>query len=307
MVKAPKKKLRPAKDLKPTGLRAMALQEGKLKKTKELAKKLRADAAAQAKDKKKRPAKDLKKDDARSKLLKESKAGNIKAKPTASVSSAASKSLVGTAARTAGRFAGPVGALVAMTSQLGDGQETKQSGPLMKGGRQPGYKYPGDGTMSNKDAEKQYRKMMNPTSGSNSQPRDKSKVLDRGESRRGMKATLQSYRYSKARETNNSKTVNPYKSVGTGNPKTVNPYKAPVSMAGGGVNKPDVAKDKMKRQLQGRNPDKKVTPKAQTSVSAKAPTFKGNWVGAAPTEMQKRGGAKIKRPNLLDLLRKKKR
>lgn len=122
-----------------------------------------------------------------------------------------------------------------------------------------------------------------------------------------MKATLQSYRYSKARETNNSKTVNPYKSVGTGNPKTVNPYKAPVSMAGGGVNKPDVAKDKMKRQLQGRNPDKKVTPKAQTSVSAKAPTFKGNWVGAAPTEMQKRGGAKIKRPNLLDLLRKKKR
>lgn len=109
-----------------------------------------------------------------------------------------------------------------------------------------------------------------------------------------MKATLQSYRYySKAGE--------------TGNPKTVNQYKAPVSMAGDGVNKSDVAKDKMKRQLQGSNPDKKVTPKAQTSVSAKAPTFKGNWVGAAPTEMQKRGGAKIKRPNLLDLLRKKKR
>lgn len=35
------------------------------------------------------------------------------------------------------------------------------------------------------------------------------------------------------------------------------------------------------------------------------PAFKGNWTGAAPTEMQKRGGARIKRPNLLSLLKKK--
>lgn len=59
------------------------------------------------------------------------------------------------------------------------------------------------------------------------------------------------------------------------------------------------------------------TPKKKVSVSPSQqgtgrvtmpdrPKFKGNWVGAAPTEMQKRGGAKIKRPNLLSLLRKKK-
>lgn len=101
------------------------------------------------------------------------------------------------------------------------------------------------------------------------------------------------------------------KAGGTGNPKTVNPYKAPISMAGGGVNKPDVAKDKMKKQLQGRKSDKKVTsisPYQQGTgrvTMPDRPKFKGNWVGATPTEMQKRGGAKIKRPNLLDLLRKR--
>ena len=54
----------------------------------------------------------------------------------------------------------------------------------------------------------------------------------------------------------------------------------------------------------GKKPDKapaKATPKA---AEPKKPGFKGNWVGAAPTEMQKRGGAKIKRKSFADLFKK---
>lgn len=127
----------------------------------------------------------------------------------------------------------------------------------------------------------------------------------------------------------NPKAVNPYKTAAGGGPRSrqgssspsmaaksvaSNSYfkevpsykgtKAPISMAGGGVNKIDTAKDKMKRQQQGRKPDKPAAP-----VKRKAPAFKGNWTGAAPTEMQKRGGQKIMRPkgNLLDLIRNKKK
>lgn len=115
----------------------------------------------------------------------------------------------------------------------------------------------------------------------------KAKIPARGEARGGMKSTLESYRASKA-------------------------AKSSVSMAGGGVNKIDTAKDKMKRQQQGRKPDKKVTSIAPSQQGSGKVTkmpeakFKGNWVGAVPTEMQKRGGQKIMRPNLLDLIRRKK-
>lgn len=110
------------------------------------------------------------------------------------------------------------------------------------------------------------------------------------------------------------------KAGGTGNPKTVNPYKAPISMAGGGVNKPETkaqapkpkAKPKSKAFTlgTGAQTQKKVSVSPSQQGKGKVtmpdrPKFKGNWVGAAPTEMQKRGGAKIKRPNLLDLLRKR--
>jgi len=40
-----------------------------------------------------------------------------------------------------------------------------------------------------------------------------------------------------------------------------------------------------------------------TARPPKAPSFKGNWTGATPTEMQKRGGQRIKRPNHLSLSR----
>ena len=56
-----------------------------------------------------------------------------------------------------------------------------------------------------------------------------------------------------------------------------------------------------KDKLQGQRPGKK---KPVVKAAAK-PAFKGNWVGAAPTEMQKRGGAKIKKANLMGYLKKK--
>lgn len=71
----------------------------------------------------------------------------------------------------------------------------------------------------------------------------------------------------------------------------------------------------------GRYPAAKATPKAKAPRPKARPSvapsqqgsgkvtktpetrFKGNWVGATPTEMQKRAGQKNKRPNLLSLLR----
>ena len=56
-----------------------------------------------------------------------------------------------------------------------------------------------------------------------------------------------------------------------------------------------------KDKLQGQRPGgKKPAAKPAAKVG-----FKGNWVGAAPTEMQKRGGARIKRPNLLSYIKQK--
>jgi len=50
---------------------------------------------------------------------------------------------------------------------------------------------------------------------------------------------------------------------------------------------------------------KKVMASESTAKAPKAPSFKGNWTGATPTEMQKKGGQRIKRPNLLSLFRGK--
>lgn len=56
----------------------------------------------------------------------------------------------------------------------------------------------------------------------------------------------------------------------------------------------------------GKKPDKApdVKREAPKASAPKKPGFKGNWVGAAPTEMQKRGGAKIKRKSFADLFKK---
>jgi len=134
---------------------------------------------------------------------------------------------------------GPAAMLVSMTEPAGEGSD-KPSGPLMKGGKQPGYKYR-DSAMSNKDAEKQYRGIMSPTD----------------------------YPISGAREK----------------------AKAPVPKA-----RPARAE-----KARAAEPRKNFADKAK---AAPKPSFRGNWVGAAPTEMQARGGAKIRRKSLRDLLRK---
>lgn len=121
---------------------------------------------------------------------------------------------------------------------------------------------------------------------------------------------------------------------GKGNPKTVNPSRKPKDTVGNNPNRgigtskaslsgmtgkgrlrPEVKKKKSaieEAYTLGNGAQGKAPPNTSTSAQApkaavaKKPAFKGNWTGAAATEMQKRGGAKIKRPNLLSLFRKKK-
>lgn len=120
-------------------------------------------------------------------------------------------------------------------------------------------------------------------------------------------------------------TVERMKAQEKGNPKTVNPYRKPasmvggskmkgstqsgglkpsVSMAGGGVNRPESKTVAPKPKARPNNlSTTSSAPKKQKKKEQPRPTFRGNWTGAAPTEMQKRGGARIKRPNLLSFLK----
>lgn len=93
------------------------------------------------------------------------------------------------------------------------------------------------------------------------------------------------------------------------------PIMPSVSMAGGGVNNPTAKKSSGVNQIKMAKSNAAARKKkagATTSAAPAAPSavkrtsFKGNWTGAAPTEMQKMGGARIKRPNLFTLLRKRK-
>lgn len=145
---------------------------------------------------------------------------------------------------------GPAVMLASMTQPAGEGSD-KPNGPLMKGGKLPGYKY-----------------------------------LDekRGggpERRQGPSAPSM------------AKKGGPEKRQGASSP----------SVASDPDKKRKAAEFRAK--LQGQRPGGKAPVKAAPKAPAK-PKFKGNWVGAAPTEMQARGGARIRRPNLLDFLRKKK-
>lgn len=154
---------------------------------------------------------------------------------------------------------GPAAMLVSMTTPAGEGSD-RPTGPLMKGGKQPGYKYRDNAPMSNKDAFEQYSWMGNRADDPISQPRDRGK--------RG-------YTYP----------VGPFKPK-AGEPK--DKAKAPIPKA-----RPAKAKPVEDR--------KSFADKAK---AAPKPSFRGNWVGAAPTAMQARGGARIKRRSLRDLLRK---
>lgn len=142
----------------------------------------------------------------------------------------------------AGRVLGPLGYLVGMTTPAGEGSD-KPSGPLMRGGRQPGYKYLEEQTVSRE--------------GKSDMPERVIKV--------------ENY------------------------PETAKPRPRPSS------EKVKAFKDKM----QGRKPNAKPAAKP-AAKKPERPSFRGNWVGATPSEMQKRGGARIKRPgNVMSFLRGK--
>ena len=139
---------------------------------------------------------------------------------------------------------GPAAMLVGMTTPAGEGSDKPpEYGMSLKekaereGGSILGKK---GAAMSNKDAEKQYRGVMNPTD----------------------------YPISSARE------------------------KAPIPKARPARAEKPRAADPRKTFA------KKDSPKAAPKIP-----FRGNWVGAAPTEMQARGGARIKRRSLRDLIR----
>lgn len=132
---------------------------------------------------------------------------------------------------------GPAVMLASMTTPTGDGQEDKPSGPLMKGGRQAGYKYKDEAPVPVRKAAGTYTK-----------PYDK-------------------------------------------------PEKPPIPKA-----KPQSQPKTKSFKAPSKAPSKAPERKAE---APKRPSFKGNWVGAAPTAMQARAGKKVSRPNFLSLIRGK--
>lgn len=163
------------------------------------------------------------------------KGGNLPAKAgDVSPKSNFGSGLGGTIARGLYRtVGGPATMLVSMTTPAGEGSD-KPSGPLMKGGKQPGYKY-----------------------------RDETKK--------------------------NPVPANPNRGLGEAKKS------APVPKA-----RPDTASDFKKKNLEANQKvGKKAAPERKTFAKKdSAPKFRGNWKGAAPTAMQARGGARIKRKSL---------
>ena len=69
--------------------------------------------------------------------------------------------------------------------------------------------------------------------------------------------------------------------------------------------KPDMPKKVEQKKAEPKKVQQKPMTKAKSPTAPKKPVFKGNWVGAAPTAMQARGGARIKRSSFADLLKRK--
>ena len=134
----------------------------------------------------------------------------------------------------AGRLLGPAGFLVGMTTPAGEGSD-KPSGPLMRGGRQPGYKYRGSQTV------------------------DRSGKGDRKTSTEQPKVSVNREKKTDA-------------------PAPPKPKARPVRSEKAAA---------FRAKMQGQRPAKKASPPR--------PAFRGNWTNAAPTEMQKRAGQKVKR------------
>lgn len=156
------------------------------------------------------------------------------------------RALAGTGARMgltrAAQWAtGPVGFLVGMTTPAGEGSD-KPSGPLMKGGKQPGYRYRDD------------------------------QIADRAGKGDRVTTSERAVAPSVSRE---------------GKTDRAPPKPRP---------KPE---RKAERSVEPRKMERKAKPMAQRV------TFKGNWVGAAPTSTQARVGQKPKKASLLSFLKNK--
>lgn len=271
-------KPRPAKDIKPTDLRAKALQEAKTANTKKIASEMKKKAQAQAASKKIGPAKDLNKGGARAKFLKEAKAGKIKAQPPKIINKGL-PTAIGSRLMKLGSTAA-----LAATFYLGDTFSTKTGGAAGVRGEsdvQPKY---GRSLRAEAEARKKAAGAF-PTK----------KNIVGNNPNRGLGTSKPT---SSAATPSGSYFVTPKQSSG---------------MTGTGRLRPEVknaASDFKKKNLAAnQKAGKDAAPAAQAPKAAtpviKKPAFKGNWTGAAATEMQKRGGAKIKRPNLLSLFRKK--
>jgi hypothetical protein len=103
---------------------------------------------------------------------------------------------------------------------------------------------------------------------------------------------------------------NPNRGLADRKAKAMGTGAAPPNGPPSGKMKSSKAAEFKKKNLDANQKAGKVTPQAPVSAAPKPkarpqPAFKGNWTGAAATEMQKRGGRKIKRPNLLSLFKKK--
>lgn len=64
-------------------------------------------------------------------------------------------------------------------------------------------------------------------------------------------------------------------------------------------------KPKLKPERKAKKEERKAPKKKVEGAKASKQRFKGNWVGAAPTAMQKRGGQKMKNSSLMRYLRSK--
>jgi hypothetical protein len=64
-------------------------------------------------------------------------------------------------------------------------------------------------------------------------------------------------------------------------------------------------KPKLKPERKAKKEERKAPKRKAEGTKASKQRFKGNWVGAAPTEMQKRGGQKLKNSSLMRYLRSK--
>jgi hypothetical protein len=196
-------------------------------------------------------------------------------------------SVVGSMARGAARAIGrasPVGALIGMTTEAGPGSD-KPSGKLFS-------------PSQNRDAGKGNPKAVNPY-------KKRKDVVGRNPNEGMGVPSAKSAASAKIAVARDSyfTDVPSYK----GTKKSGSYFKDVPSYTGvkPSASTANASEFKKKNLKANQKVGKKVMASESTAKAPKAPSFKGNWTGATPNEMQKKGGQRIKRPNLLSLFRGK--